>query len=99
MFRSVDMTAEVCPLFLEFAVGGKREYLKSTGIRKYRAVPAIKLMQPSGLSQDIETGAQIEVICIAENDFCVNIIAELTEVYTFNTAVPTGIKIGVGTMP
>ena len=86
MLRTVNMTTELAALLGELADAGERENLKASGVRQYRTVPGIKLVQSACLAQDIQSGAQIEVVGIAQNDLRLHLLAEFGEMYTLHTA-------------
>ena len=52
MLRTVNMTTELAALLGELADAGERENLKASGVRQYRTVPGIKLVQSACLAQD-----------------------------------------------
>ena len=90
------MRAELGSLFMQLTIVGKREYLKPPAIGQYRAIPCIKLMQASGLLQDLDTGTKIQMVRIPQM-ICALVSSFSSVICTPFTVpcVPTGIKIGV----
>ena len=73
MLGTVEMRAELGSLFMQLAIVGKGEYLKPPTIGQYRSIPRIKLMQASGLLQDLDTGTKIQMVRIPQDDLCLGI--------------------------
>ena len=86
MLRTIDMAAKLTTLFLQLADARQREHLETTRVRQDGAVPRVELVQSASLAQDIESWAQIQVVGVAQNDLCLHLLAELSEVYTLHTA-------------
>jgi len=59
MLAAVDMTAKPGTLFMQLAVGGKRENLKTSRICKDRSVPAVESVKPSRLFQYVKSWSDI----------------------------------------
>ena len=77
MLRAVDVRAEGHPFLRDLTAMRQAEDLIASAVGEDRARPAIELMQPACLVQGIEPWAQVEVVCIAEDDLCVDVIAQL----------------------
>ena len=86
MLRAVDMGAEVCSLFGEFAVGGKREHLEAAGVGENRAVPAVELVKASGFAQQVGARTQVQVVGIAQDYLGLDIVAHLRHQHPFDSA-------------
>ena len=61
------MGAEGASFGCEFAAGGEGEYLKTTAVGKYRALPSYEAVDASGLANDAGSGAEVEMVCVAED--------------------------------
>ena len=53
------MTAELATFLAELTDACEREYLETARIGQDGAIPSIKLMQTTSLTQDVETGTEI----------------------------------------
>src|SRR5690554_743635 len=65
---AVDVRLKGGPLFPEFASVTQRKNLKAATIGQYGLIPPIKTVQATGLAQDLQAGAQIKVISIAQDN-------------------------------
>lgn len=86
MLRSVDVRAEPGTLFGQLSVGRERKHLKTAAVGQNRAVPSVELVQTAGLFENLDAGAQIEMICIAENDLGLHILAQFALMHSLDTA-------------
>ena len=86
MFRAVDMAAEGAALLLDFAAVGQREDLETAAVGEQGALPAVELVQSAGGTQYLHAGAQVEVVCVAEDDFGVDLLAQFALVYGLDAA-------------
>src|SRR5574344_926830 len=86
MFAAIDMRTELATLLREFTDARKREYLKTAAVGKDGALPTVEAMQSAGFAENIQSGTKIKMVGIAEDNLCFDLIAQLTEMYTFHTA-------------
>ena len=77
VLRSVDMGAEGHAFVRDLTSVRQAEDLVATAIGEDGAVPAIEAVQASRLVERVETGAQVEVIGIAEDDLRTDIVTQL----------------------
>ena len=66
--RAVEVVLEVHALLGDLAQFGQREDLKAAGVGEDRAVPGHEAVQPAHFSDGFDTGPQIKVIGISEQD-------------------------------
>ena len=66
--RPVNMRAERRPLLGDLAQVAEAEHLKSSAVREDRTVPVHEAMQSARLTHKLHSGAQEEMIGIAEDD-------------------------------
>ena len=74
VLRSVDMGAEGHAFVRDLTSVRQAEDLVATAIGEDGAVPAIEAVQASRLVERIETGAQVEVIGIPQDDLRTDIV-------------------------
>ena len=68
MGASVDVRLEFHPLFADFASVFEAVYLKSAAVGEHGAGPGAECVQAAGLFENVGSGAQVEVVGIAQND-------------------------------
>ena len=83
-FPSVDMGGELHALFGHLANIGEGEDLEATRVGEDRACPALKTMQAARLVQDVGARTQVEVVGVAKDDLCVDILFEEGTLHTFD---------------
>ena len=86
MLAAINMRTEFGPFFTQFTDTGQRKHLKTTTIGQHRTVESIELMQSTGLFEYIQSRPQIKMICISQNDLCLNILFQFSLMYSFHTA-------------
>jgi hypothetical protein len=69
MTGTVNVGSEGASLRGELADLGQGEHLEAAAVGQNRSVPVLELMQSAGLSERVQTGAEIEVIGVSEYDF------------------------------
>jgi hypothetical protein len=89
VFGPVDMGIENDAVFVELAPFGEGIDLVSAAIGEYGALPAVKFMQPAGPGEDIEAGAEVQMVRVAQDDLRFDVILYLAHVYRFNCSGST----------
>ena len=84
MFRTVDMRTESATFFGNFAAVGQREHLKTTAIGENGTVPAAEGVDTAGVSEQVGTRTQVEVVCIGK-DYSRTGIEQVAVKDTFDT--------------
>ena len=84
-FASIDMGGELYTLFGHLANIGKGEDLEATRVGQYRACPPLKTVQAARFVQDVGARTQVEVVGIAQDDLCVDILFEEGALHTFDS--------------
>ena len=73
-------------LGVDFAACTQRKHLIATAVGQYGAVPAVETVQSAGVFQYLQSGAQVQVVGIAENDLGFDIFTHILDVYGFDGA-------------
>ena len=84
-FTSIYMRRELHALFGHFADIGQGEDLEATRVGENRACPALKTVQATRFVQDLGARTQIEMVGIAKDDLCVDILFEEGALHTFDS--------------
>src|SRR5690606_29795412 len=74
--RSVNMRLERNAFFPDFAYLGERVNLVAAAVGEQRFIPSVKFMQSPGFLDNVESGTQVEVIGVAQNDLCLDIVSK-----------------------
>ena len=64
--RAIQVRAELDAVGVNLANRGQAEHLETAAVSEYRQRPVHKPVQPAGGADDVETGAKVEVIGVAE---------------------------------
>jgi hypothetical protein len=67
---SVEVGAELDAIVSDFAERAEREDLKAAGVREDGARPTDEAMQAAHAANGLVAGTQIEMVGVAEDDFC-----------------------------
>ena len=86
VFRAINVTTELTTFVAEFADARERENLKTTRVSKDRAIPGVELMEATRLAENIESGTEIEVVGVAQDDLGLYLLTEFREMHTLHTA-------------
>lgn len=70
MFGSIDVRGKGDAVLGELAQSGQAEDLKPSGVGRDRMIPAHEGMQAPTAGDHVIAGAQIQMIGIAQDDFC-----------------------------
>ena len=73
---SVDVRLEFDAFFADFAAVFEAVYLKSAAVGQHGAVPGRKSVQPASLLQHFGSGAQVEVVGVAQDDVGLDVVGE-----------------------
>ena len=57
----------------------EREYLEPSAVGEDGTVPAVELMQASHSFQHVESGTEVEVVGVAEDDLSLDLVAYVTD--------------------
>ena len=68
MGATVDVRLEFYALFADFASVFEAVYLKSAAVGEHGAGPGAECVQAAGLFENVGSGAQVEVVGVAQND-------------------------------
>src|SRR5690606_10538879 len=66
------MRTECNAFFFNFAHFGKRIHLVAAAIGQYRSGPSVEPMKSAGTMQYIQSGPQVQMVGVAEDDLCVH---------------------------
>ena len=80
------MRSELASLLAQLAYAGEREHLEAAGVGEYGAVPRVEAVQAARLAQGVETGAQVEVVGVAQDNLGFHLLPQLAEVHTLHAA-------------
>ena len=69
------MRTEFHAVRFDFADFGEAENLEAAAVGENGLVPVHEFVQPAGGADDVEAGAQIEMIGVAENDLRAHLVA------------------------
>ena len=81
MLAAVYVGAEFTSLFFQFSDAREREYLKSAAVGKDGAFPSVEPVQAACRTQHIQTGPEVEVVCVAQDNLCLHLLAQFLEVH------------------
>ena len=70
MSRTINMGAELYPLFAYFSQRSQGKHLKPAAVRQYGSVPVHKFMQASCLPDNVVTRSQVQMVCVGEDYVC-----------------------------
>ena len=84
MLGAVDVGAELDTLLAHLAYAREGEYLEAAAIGEHGAVEAVELMQAASLLYHLQAGAQVEVVGVAEDDLCLDVVLQLGEVHALD---------------
>ena len=89
MLGTVDMTTELASLLAQLSDTGQGEDLETTRVGQDRTVPCVELMQATGLTQGVETRAQVQVVGVAQDDLSLHLFTEFREMNTLHATTGT----------
>ena len=75
------MRAELTAFLSQFANARQREHLKTAAVGQDRALPSVEAVQSACRTQHFEARTKVEMIGVAQDDLCLDLLAKLTEVY------------------
>ena len=81
VLAAVDVAAECHPFIGQLAVLGQREDLEAAAVGQDGTVPAVELVQSTGALDDVHTRAQIQVVGVAQDNLCLDVVAQLAHVH------------------
>ena len=87
VLRSVDVRAEEGALLVQFAILREGKDLKAAAVGQDRFAPGVEAMQAARLFEDSRSGAQIEVIGVAQDDLRLNLLLQFREMHPFDGAL------------
>ena len=67
------MGPELTTFLTQLADAGEREYLKTTAVGEYRAIPGVETVKTASGAQHVETRTEIEVIGVAQDDLSIDL--------------------------
>ena len=73
---AVDVGLEFYPFFADFAPIFKAVHLKTAAVGEHRSVPGRERMKPAGCLEDVDSGAQVQVVGVAQNDVCTGVVGQ-----------------------
>ena len=73
---AVDVRLEDAALFGEFPALGEREDLEAAAVGQDGPVPRGEGVEAAGPAQDVEAGAQVEMVCVAQDDLGLDVFFE-----------------------
>ena len=94
----VEMRAELDAFVSDFAQRAEGKDLEAAGVSEQGARPTDEAMKAAHAANCFVAGAQIEVIGVAEDDFCAERFERLLRDGFDGARVPTGMKTGVSTV-
>ncbi len=81
MPAAVDMALEGAAFRSELAYGTQAEHLEAAAVGEDGTVPVLELVKSARRPEDIQSGTEIEMICIAEDDLGFDIFLKVFMVY------------------
>ena len=75
------MAAKLHTFLLDFADASQREHLKAAAVGQHRAVETVELVQTASRFQHFESWTQIEVIGVAEDDLCLDVVFQFMQMH------------------
>ena len=83
-FTAVDMRRETYAFFGHLADVGEREDLEAAAVGEDRTCPSLEGVQSTGLTEYLRTRAQVEMIGVAQDDLCMDVVFQFTPLYTLD---------------
>ena len=77
VLRPVDVGTEATAFGRQFPAARQREDLKPAAVGQNRAVPCAEAVQPSRPFEDVRSGTQVEVVGVAQNDLCADLLFQI----------------------
>ena len=86
VLRAVDVATEGTSFFCNLAVFTQREYLEAARIGENRTIPSIELMQATCLLEHLKSWTKVEMIGIAKNNLCLDLLLQFAKMQALDTA-------------
>ena len=86
VLATIDVAAKGHALVGQLAVLGQREHLEAATVGEDGTVPAVELVQTPGALDNVHAGAQIQVIGIAQDNLCLDVLTQFSHVNSLDGA-------------
>ena len=95
MARPVYVGGESTAFGSQFTYGAQGEYLEAAAVRQDRTVPGLELVESSGRPESAQSGTEIQMIGVAQDDLGPDIILQLLVIHSLDgTDGPDGHEDG-----
>ena len=83
---AVDMGSEAAPFRSQFPDGGQGEDLETAAVREDGTVPMLELMQAACLAEGVQTGTEVQMVRVAQDDLRLHILFQVLMIDAFDGA-------------